>query len=124
METIFLIGRILLGGYFVYSGYNHFAHLAGNIGYAKSKNVPMAKFAVILTGLMLVVGGAAVLLNIRAVLGMWLLIVFLVGVTFQMHAYWKLPNEMGARMMEQINFNKNIALVGALLMMIALIKGF
>jgi uncharacterized membrane protein YphA (DoxX/SURF4 family) len=124
MEIVFLIGRILLGGYFVYSGYNHFAHLAGNVGYAQSKGVPMPKFAVILTGLMLIVGGLSVLLDIRAVLGAWLLIVFLVGVTFQMHAFWKLPNEMGARMMEQINFNKNLALVGALLMMIALMKGF
>lgn len=120
MDIAFLIGRILLGGYFIYSGYNHFANLEGMTGYAKSKNVPNPKAGVILTGLMLIVGGASILLGVQMILGMILLVVFLLGVTFMMHAYWKIAEPMGARTAEQINFSKNLALVGALLMMIGM----
>ena len=34
---LFLLGRILLGGYFIISGYRHFEHLANNTAYAASK---------------------------------------------------------------------------------------
>lgn len=122
MDIIFLIGRILLGGFFLYNGYNHFANLESLTGYAKFKNVPMPKEAVIFTGLMLLVGGASVLLNIRIVIGMAILVLFLVVISFMMHAFWKIADKMEARMNEQIQFNKNMALAGALLMMIAMIK--
>lgn len=43
METIFLIGRIILGGYFLYNAYNHFTELDALTGYAQSKKCLMLK---------------------------------------------------------------------------------
>jgi hypothetical protein len=51
----------------------------------------------------------------RLSFGIILLIVFLLGVSFQMHAYWKLDDAQ-MKQIDMINFTKNMALVGALLM--------
>lgn len=120
MESIFLIGRILLGGYFVYSAFNHFKNLKGLTAYAASKKVPMAREGVMVTGLILFVGGATILTGIAVVVGMWLLVVFLAVASFSMHAFWKHPAGM-ERMSDEINFTKNMALIGALLVIIALV---
>lgn len=119
MEIIFLIGRILLGGYFLMSAYNHFTGLEGMTGYAASKNVPMPKVAVISTGALLGLGGLGILFGVFPQLAILLLILFLLPTTFMMHDFWNAEGE--AKQSEMINFTKNIALVGALLMLLALV---
>ena len=119
MIYLFLLGRILVGGYFIMSGYNHFKNLRGLTGYAQSKGVPMPKAAVLLTGAMMFLGGLGILLGAYIELSVLLLSVFLVITTFQMHQYWKISDQM-ARMGEEINFKKNLALLGALLIMLAI----
>lgn len=119
MIYLFIIGRILLGGYFILSGSNHFKHLANFTGYAKSKGVPMPREATMLTGAMLIVGGLGILLGVYVQFAILLLSVFLVVTTLQMHQYWKISDQM-ARMGEEINFKKNMALLGAVLMLLAI----
>lgn len=119
MQVVFIIGRILLGGYFLYSGYNHIANLAGMTGYAKMKGLPVAKVAVIVSGIMLALGGIGILANRFTILGMCLVVLFLVPTTFIMHQFWK-ETDPHVRMAERINFTKNLALVGALLLLISI----
>ncbi len=119
MIYLFVIGRILLGGYFIISGLNHFKHLQMFTGYAGSKGVPMAKEMVMLTGAMLVLGGLGILLGIYIELSVLILAVFLIGVTFKMHQFWKITDQM-ARVGEEVNFKKNLALLGAVLMLLAI----
>ena len=119
MEYLFVLGRILLGGYFIMSGLNHFKHLGMLTGYAQSKGVPMPREAVLLTGLMMALGGLGVLLGVYIQLSILLLSVFLLVTTLQMHQFWKVSDQM-ARMGEEINFKKNLALLGALLMLLAI----
>ncbi len=116
MEYLFLLGRILLGGYFIMSGYNHFKNLNSMAGYAQSKNVPLAKIAVFLTGSMIFLGGLGVLLGVYVQLSLSLLAIFLLGVTPKMHRYWRVEDAM-MRMGERINFYKNLGLLGAILML-------
>lgn len=118
MSIIFLIGRILFGGYFILNAWNHFAHLKANMGYATSKGVPMPKLAVIITGLLLLFGGLGVVLWFQIKIAFLLLILFIVPVTFMMHQYWKIADPM-QKMGEKIQFQKNLAILGALLMMFA-----
>ena len=63
MTTLFLIGRILFGGFFFLSGFSHFKNLSGSTGYAQSKGVPMPKISVIVTGIMLLLGGASIIFD-------------------------------------------------------------
>jgi len=119
MEYLFVLGRILLGGYFVMSGFNHFKNLDMLAGYAQSKGVPMHKASVLLTGLMMLLGGLGILLGVYIQLSIILLAVFLVVTTFKMHQYWKVSDPM-YKMGEQVNFYKNLGLLGAVLMLLAI----
>jgi len=117
-STIFLIGRLLLGGYFIFGGYNHFANLGMMTGYAQSKGVPAAKAAVAFSGLLLLIGGLSILLGIYPTVGTVALVLFLLPVTVMMHAFWKVQDPM-AKMGEMVNFMKNFALLGSALMLLA-----
>ena len=117
-NLLWYAGRILFGGYFLYSGYNHFAKAGMMAGYAQSKGVPSAKAAVIGSGLLLLTGGLSVLFNIYVTVGMVALALFLIPVSLMMHAYWKLQDP-SARVGEMVNFAKNLALLGAVLILMS-----
>lgn len=114
MEILLLIGRIIFGGFFIMSGFNHFANVGMMAGYAGSKNVPAAPVAVIGTGVLLLLGGLSVVLGFLPVLGLLLLIIFLVPTSLLMHNYWTVQDPQ-MRAAEQVNFLKNMALTGAAL---------
>ncbi len=119
MHTVILyLGRILFGGFFIYSGYGHFANLKMMAGYTQSKGVPSAKAAVAITGTLLLIGGLSTLFNFYPLIGLGALVLFLVPVTFVMHAFWKVQDPM-AKMGESVNFRKNLALLGATLIYMA-----
>ncbi|MCX6755677.1 MAG: DoxX family protein [Candidatus Nomurabacteria bacterium] len=118
MMILFLLGRVLLGGYFLMSAYNHFSKSEMLTNYAKSKNVPLAHLAVLLTGVMLLLGGFGILLWVYLKASIALLAIFLTFVTIQMHAFWKITDP-ASKMSEQMSFTKNMALLGALLIIIA-----
>ena len=101
------------------SGYAHFKNLQSYSGYAQSKGVPMPKLAVAVTGFMLILGGLGVILGAWVNLSVLLLSIFLVLVTPKMHAYWKITDPM-QQMGERVNFYKNLALLGAVLMLLAI----
>jgi putative oxidoreductase len=114
MEIVLLVGRILFGAFFIMMGLNHFQNLAMMSGYAQSKNVPFARLAVIVTGVMLVAGGASVLLGIVPIVGLTVLILFLLSTLVTMHDFWNMKDPQ-QRIAEQVNFLKNVALIGATL---------
>jgi len=119
MTIIFFIGRIIFGLYWLKNAYNHFKNLDAMADYAHSKSVIYPKYAVGGTGLLLLIGGLSILTGYLPHVGIICLLVFLLSITFVMHAYWKETDPM-MRMSQRINFEKNIALLAALLMMTAI----
>ena len=111
----FLIGRILIGGFFLMAGFNHFARLNMMAGYAKMKGTPAAKLAVGGTGVLLLLGGASLLLGYHPTIGVILLTIFLVPISFKIHNFWAIQDPQ-AKMNEMVQFQKNIAILGLLLM--------
>ncbi len=114
MRAAFLIGRMLFGGYFLYNGINHFVNRKMLSQYAAAKKVPNADIAVPATGALILFGGASLLLGIKPKYGAAAILMFLLGVSPMMHDFWRAedPNQ---RMNDQINFFKNLALLGAAL---------
>jgi putative oxidoreductase len=113
MTALILIGRVLFAGYFLYSGVMHFTNSKSFVGYAKSKNIPYPELAVSATGVLLLVGGAGLFLNVYIQQSLILLLIFMIPTTFSMHAFWKAGHEA-----EKTSFMKNLALIGALLMLL------
>lgn len=119
MEILFLVGRVLFSALFLLSGVGHFTQTEQMTQYTKAAGVPAPKLAVLGTGVLLLLGGLSVLLGFYPTIGLILLIIFLVPATFLMHRFWDVTDPM-QRQMQMINFNKNIALIGAALMLLLL----
>ena len=120
MSAILLIGRIIFGGFFIMSGINHFTKLEAMTGYAKYKKLPAAKVGVLVSGLMLLLGGAYVLLGFYVDLGALLLAIFLVLAAVIFHTFWK-ETDATAKQSEMMNFMKVFALAGAALILFAVV---
>ncbi len=117
-EVLFLAGRLIVGSYYVMGGANHFINWDMLTNYAKSKNVPLAKWAVLFSGLLLLLGGASILTGVLSQIGILCIAAFFLGVTFKMHDFWNAPKE--EQMAQKINFMKNMALLGSALMWLAI----
>ena len=115
----FLIGRVIVGGFFLMNAFNHFAQFNMMTGYAKSKGVPAPALAVGGSGVLLFLGGLSLLFGYHPTIGAGLLVIFLLGVSFGIHNFWTVQDPL-AKQVEMINFLKNMAILGLLLMTVAI----
>ena len=118
MSLLVLIGRILFVGVFVTSALGHFRNTDMLAGYAQSKGVPQSRLAVLGGGALLGLGAISVLLGIWPDLGALLLAIFLLPTAFLIHPFWKESGE--GRMMESVQFYKDLGLAGASIMLLGL----
>jgi putative oxidoreductase len=114
MDFLFLVARVLFGGYFIMNGYNHLAKGKHMAGWVASKKVPNPKLAILASGLMILLGGVGILFWSQVELSVLLIVAFLVPVTFMMHDFWKETDQM-AKMNSYVGFTKNVALIGGAL---------
>lgn len=119
MIIAFIIGRIILGLYWIVVGYNHILPSAGTIGYAQSKGIKSAKLAVIASGVLALIGGLSIITGVLTTYGIAALVIFLLVVSFKMHPYWKTTEPM-AKMNDKIQFEKNMSLAAAIIMLLAI----
>jgi uncharacterized membrane protein YphA (DoxX/SURF4 family) len=71
------------------------------------------------SGLMIILGGLSILFGVRPHWGVVLVSAFLLPVTLLMHQYWKHTDPM-MRINDQVNFMKNVAILGASWMLLML----
>jgi uncharacterized membrane protein YphA (DoxX/SURF4 family) len=117
MRALFVLGRVIYGGFFAQSGINHFRNRESMTQYASAKGVPAADTAVPSSGALLLFGGLSVMAGLRPKLGLAAIISFLIPVSFQMHRFWE-EQDPQQQQTEMINFMKNMALAGAALAML------
>ena len=120
MDIVLIIGRVLFALLFISSGVSHLTKLEAMTGYAQYKKVPAAKFGVVLSGLMILLGGLYIAFGVYADLGALLIALFLIPTSFLTHAFWK-ETDATAKQNESISFFKNLALAGAALIIFALV---
>ncbi|MFY9741927.1 MAG: DoxX family protein [Candidatus Sulfotelmatobacter sp.] len=114
MKAPFLVGRIVFGGFFLYSGIDHLLKANEMAPYAESKGVPVPNLAVKLSAIPLIAGGASLVLGVKPRIGAMAILGFLAGVSPVMHDFWA-HEDPGQRQNEIINFVKNLALAGGAL---------
>ncbi|AMO97708.1 SURF4 family protein [Collimonas fungivorans] len=115
--TLYRIGRVLLASLFVISGLLKITAFSGVVGYMSSLGIPFATFAVLITILVEVGGGLAIMTGWNARPAAIIVALFTVGATLSAHRFWQADP---ASMQNQLNhFLKNISIIGALLMLAA-----
>lgn len=110
---ILLVGRVLFALIFIMSGARHF--MSQTIAYAAAQGVPMASILVPFSGALAVLGGLSILLGYRARIGAWLIVLFLIGVTPKMHAFWVVTDPMMYQI-QLAHFMKNLSMLGGALL--------
>jgi len=113
MKYLVPLGRVLYAFIFVMGGFNH-VRMQG-VAYTTAHGVPLASVAVPLAGAIALLGGLSVAFGFKARWGAWLLVIFLVPVTFTMHNFWAVKDAAAAQM-QQIMFIKNMSMLGAALL--------
>lgn len=119
MEIAFLIGRIIIGLYWIYGAIAHLTQAKSMVPYAKMKGVPFAEIAVPGTGVLLLVAGLSILTGFYPVIAVAALTLFLVPVTAIMHNFWTVEDQM-MKMNDMVMFTKNLALLGYTLILLAI----
>lgn len=113
MRYVVLLGRVLYSLMFLMTAFAHFS--PRGVGYAAQAGVPMPGVLVPLSGVIAIAGGLSVALGYKTKLGAWLVVIFLVPVTFMMHRFWDVTDPMMAGI-QMANFFKNISMLGAALL--------
>jgi putative oxidoreductase len=123
--VVTLIGRLLILPIFALASYNHLTDFAGTKGGASKgfENVGITLpdgMLTVLAGLsvaLLVFGSLSLLLGWQARLGALCLALFLLGVTPTLHAFWSASEDQQRN--QQIQFEKNMAMLGGLMFIMA-----
>jgi putative oxidoreductase len=119
MEVLFLVSRVLLALVFVLPGIQvHLLQRAPTLELARRSRVPVPELLVPLAGVVMVTGGAMVILGLWADLGALLLASFSLAAA-PVHAFWREQDQL-ARQIQLGNFAKNLGLAaGALIVFYA-----
>jgi uncharacterized membrane protein YphA (DoxX/SURF4 family) len=104
MRAMFVLGRMIFGGFFVWNGLSNIVERKQKSYYA---------------GALLLAGGLSVMAGVKPREGLAAIIGFLIPVSLEMHRFWAVEDPQ-ERQSELINFTKNMAFIGAALMMMEL----
>lgn len=113
MKFLCPLGRLLFSLIFITAVPRHFSH--EGIQHAAALGVPAAGVLVPLSGILAVVGGLSVAVGYKTRGGAWMLVAFLIPVTWCMHGYWRL-SDPAAIHVQQAMFAKNLSMLGAALL--------
>ena len=119
MRALFVLGRAIFGGFFIWNGVNLILERQRMSQYAAVKGVSTPEVAVPGSGALLLAGGLSVMAGFKPRQGLAAIIGFLIPVSLQMHRFWDVQDPQ-QRQMELVQFSKNMALLGAALMMLQL----
>jgi putative oxidoreductase len=118
MEHVLLLGRFLLGGYFLFAGINHFTNTKALAEAAKKRGVLEPVLLTLFSGFIVVFGALGILFWIIPGAALLSLAIFLILTGAIMHPFWLFTNAAPeVRMLEMRFFFGNIALAGALMIL-------
>ena len=116
-DTLALIGRILVAYLFIPAGIGKLMGFGGTVGYISSVGLPLPEVGAVIAIVVELGLGIALLLGFKTRWTAIVMAIFTVATALFFHKYWSAPEAM--KMMQQINFNKNIAIAGGLLALAA-----
>lgn len=114
MRVLYGLGRAVMGGFFLYNGVNHLQNTDALAGYATAKGISHPHESVKVSGVLLVLSGASMLLGLKPRFGALGTLAFLGAASPMFHDYWNQQDEQ-TKQAELIQFSKNVALMGAAL---------
>lgn len=112
-----LFGRILLSSVFILSGISKITSFAMEEGYVVSRHLPLPAVALTIALIIELAGGFAILAGLYARFTAWILFLYMIPTTFLFHNFWTMSGM--DRYDNTIHFQKNLAIMGGLLLLAA-----
>lgn len=112
-NALTLAARLLFVFLFLPAGISKLTGFAGTAGYIASVGLPLASLGAVIAIAVEVLGGLALLAGYRTRIAAVVLAAFTLAASVFFHAYWSMPADQAA--VQQLLFNKNLAVVGGLL---------
>jgi putative oxidoreductase len=117
-SLFFLLGRLLVGGVYLFSGVTNLLALNNLVFVVSAKGVPNPQIWVMISCVLLIIAGISILTGIRPQVGVGALALFLIPATFIMHNFWAL--EGMEQLLQMRSFLGNVGLLGSALMFLAI----
>jgi len=114
-KWMLLLGRLLMSVIFIASGLGKLTHFGPTAQGMAEMKIPLATVALVITLCIEIGGGLMVLTGFGARYAALVMFLWLIPVTLVYHHFWGIPAEQ--QMMQQINFLKNVAIMGGLLIL-------
>ena len=116
-DPLALVGRILLALMFVLGGFSKIGGFAGTVGYMQAKGIPAASLLAVLTILLELGGGLALVAGLYTRWVALALGLFTLLVSFIFHNFWAMS--AADQMANQLYFMKNMGVAGGMFMLAA-----
>ncbi|HEY5337206.1 MAG TPA: DoxX family protein [Rhizomicrobium sp.] len=117
-----LVGRIVLAGFFLSAALRYAGQWQATILLMGLKGVPAPTLLLAIGIVVMLVGGLSVVLGFHARYGALLLFAFTLIASVLMHDYWRIGDAV-TRAADYEIFSRNIAIAGALLIMVGMGAG-
>lgn len=117
-----LLGRFLLGFYFIVPGITKITNFDGMSDYMAQHNVPMISVLLFLTIIIQLSAGAALIVGFRGQLAAFILAGLTLVISIAIHHFWDLEDGV-AKAHEMQNFIKNMGIMAGLLIVAGLGTG-
>lgn len=117
-----LVGRFVLAWFFLSEVYTRVQAWDANVSLMSMLNIPAPPLLFALSLIVMILGGLSLLLGFHARHGAVLLFGFTLLATILMHDYWHLK-DAAARAADYEIFSRNIAIAGALLLIVGMGAG-
>lgn len=112
-----LIGRILISAVFIIAGIGKIRGFSGEEMFVASKHLPLPAVALGIAMIIELVGGLAILAGLYTRFAAWIVFLYMIPTTFLFHNYWTM--EGAAHDDNMLHFEKNLAIMGGLLILAA-----
>ena len=116
-DALALVGRILVAVIFVLSGFQKLTGFSGVAAAIAGKGLPMPEVLAALSVVIELGAGLLLIVGLKARWAALLLFLFIIPITLTFHNFWAMDGAQAA--MNEIHFLKNLALMGAMLMVAA-----
>jgi len=117
-SAILFVGRVLFVGLFMSTAVNHIRSRVRYVAIAKGR-IPIPYVAGWPAGVWLLLADASLVLGVWPDIGTLMLAAFLVPITILFHPFWAI-SDPAQRRTQEMNFYRNVSLVGAALALFAL----
>jgi putative oxidoreductase len=120
-NLLFLLGRVLIGGFFLWKASEKIRHWNDAVSILKKKKVSHISYVLPISTAIQLIGGLSVILGFYTDIGATFLALHMIAHMYKIHGFWNMNGQ--ERNFEKLSFMKDLAILGELFIFIVIGSG-